>query len=165
MTHINLKSFSVLGLPWRSNALAMAHINRKSFGVLELPWRMTETFISMPPTVNKFETFSYLHNDKQESCPAREPSPLAEQWGKHLIAHHPCWLFLLISLILPGPTLPLPSMALAQFAFHSQGLISQNVTELTYKRETVLEIFVISPQHTETYISTAQRPGAARGFI
>lgn len=78
--------------------------------------------------------------------------------------HHHCYgCFLSPSSCLDQ--LPLPSMALSQFAFHIQGLISQNVTELTYKRETVLETFVISPQHTETYISKAQRPGAARVFI
>lgn len=143
----------------------MTHINLEPFDILGRSWR-TETFISMPPTVNKFETFSYPHNDKQESCPAGEPPPW--QIGEVSV----WWLIITITaagcFLSPSSCLdqlPLPSMALSQFAFHIQGLISQNVTELTYKRETVLETFVISPQHTETYISKAQRPGAARVFI
>jgi len=142
----------------------MTHINLEPFDILGRSWR-TETFISMPPTVNKFETFSYPHNDKQESCPAGEPPPW--QIGEVSV----WWLIITITaagcFLSPSSCLdqlPLPSMALSQFAFHIQGLISQNVTELTYKRETVLETFVISPS-TRKPTSLKHKGQEQQGFL
>lgn len=101
---------------------------------------------------------------KKDARPGDHPPPPPGRAGRLLTAQRHCWLFLLISLILPEPMLPLPSMALSQFGFPTQGLISPNVTGLTYKRETVLETFVISLQHTKGlhFYSTKARP--ARGF-
>lgn len=99
---------------------------------------------------------------KKDARPGDHPPGRA---GRPLTAQRHCWLFLLISLILPEPMLPLPSMALSQFGFPFQGLISPNVTELTYKRETVLETFVIGLQHTKGLNFYSTKARASERFL
>lgn len=85
--------------------------------------------------------------------------------GRLLTTQYHCWPFLPISVFLPEPMLPLPSMALSQFGFPIQGLISPNVTELTYKRETVLETFVMSLQHTKGLHFYSTKTRASEKFL